>query len=76
MTEKFYIHRTRPGLLVQDLEIYNPTGKHLPVNVNQDRITSWASEHRQVNMYVEAIIRHDVDVTKTTPNGSPRETLS
>lgn len=49
MTQTFYIHRTRPGVLVQDVNIYNPTDENIEVSVVQDSLSQWATEYSAIS---------------------------
>ncbi|KAF6029792.1 hypothetical protein EB796_011890 [Bugula neritina] len=48
LKETLYVHRTRPGLLVQEVSFYNPTDKNIEVSVTQDILSSWATEHSPI----------------------------
>lgn len=45
ITHEVFAHRTRPGILVQDLRVYNPSAHDVPVSLIQSGFKEWTTAH-------------------------------
>ena len=71
VTTNVYTHRTIPGVLVQDIKIYNPTSSNVQFNVEKLGVDQWegAANHVKNVEGVEGGAKHNVVTGNVEVNG-------